>query len=143
MKVRSHAGLVSFLTLAVAGIVPMAANAQSADMKDMVAKADANKDGNITWAEITALRTSSFERLDRNSDGVINSADRPRGPMAGRFDQALVKVQTDFDTDRDGEITQNEMLTAPAPLFERGDVDGDGVLTSQEMAALAPDTAAQ
>lgn len=110
--------------------------AQPADMQEMINKADANGDGDITWSEIEAVRLEAFQRVDRNGDGVVNTADRPPRAFAGRFDQALERLQADFDSDQDGQITEAEMLAAPAPIFEQGDTDGNGVLTADEMAAL-------
>ena len=125
----------------VAGLAAMPALAQPANMQEMFEKADANGDGDIAWSEIEALRLESFERADRNSDGVVNTADRPPRAFAGRFDQALQRLQADFDGDRDGQITKEEMLNAPAPMFEQGDVNGDKLLTSEEIAALRSERA--
>ncbi|MEM7767796.1 MAG: EF-hand domain-containing protein [Pseudomonadota bacterium] len=109
---------------------------QEPSPEQMMARADANGDGDISWDEVMTLRTQSFERLDRNDDGVVSVDDRPRGPMAGRFDTGLARVQVQFDADGDGQVTEEEMMGAPAPAFEQGDVDEDGVLTAEEIAAL-------
>lgn len=134
--------LTAIIAASATVVVVMAnyAVAQTADRDEMVARADANGDGDISWSEITTLRIDSFNRLDRNSDGVVNADDSPVRPFAGRFNQALERLQADFDADRNGEITKDEMLNAPAPMFEQGDVDDDGVLTAEEMAALRANT---
>ncbi|MEL6828789.1 MAG: hypothetical protein AAFO63_01500 [Pseudomonadota bacterium] len=120
-----------------------AAEAQSADRASMIERADTNQDGDIAWSEVTAMRSQAFAQLDRNGDGVINTQDSPPRAFAGRFNEALERVQADFDSDRDGEITQDEMFNAPAPMFEAGDTDGNGVLTAQEMAALQSSAASR
>ena len=112
------------------------ANGNNDNQSEMIARADADGDGDITWDEVTALRVKTFDRLDRNNDGVVNANDRPPRRFAARFNDALEKLQKDFDSDRDGEITEEEMLNAPAPMFAQGDANDDGVLTSEEMAAL-------
>jgi len=129
------------LTLMLAGSVAMAiaaapAIAQQPNVEEVLARADANGDGDISMDEVMAFRASSFTQLDRNGDGVISVDDRPRGPFAARFDEAFERVQASFDGDRDGTVSQDEMMGAPTPAFERGDVDGDGVLTAEEIAAL-------
>ena len=110
--------------------------AQSPDADELISRADLNGDGDISWEEVLDMRANSFERLDRNSDGVVSKDDSPARPFAARFNEALERLQADFDTDRDGEITKEEMMSAPAPLFEQGDIDGDDVLTADEMAAV-------
>lgn len=125
--------LVGSAALAVTAAPAMA---QQPNPDEMLARADANGDGNISMDEAMALRAQSFAQLDRNGDGVISGDDRPRGPFAARFDQAFEQVEANFDGDRDGQVTEDEMMSAPAPAFERGDLDGDGVLTAEEMAAL-------
>ncbi len=127
---------LSAITLTLNSLVAVHAVGQSADPEELIARADANEDGNISWEEVVALRSGAFDRLDRNTDGIVNSQDRPRGPLAVRFDNAFARVQADFDTDRDGELTKEEMLGAPAPMFEQGDLDADGMLTAEEMTAL-------
>ncbi|MEL6725256.1 MAG: hypothetical protein AAFP81_19860 [Pseudomonadota bacterium] len=129
-------GLAVSIGLASTCLAAMPAAAQASNMQEMVEKADANGDGDISWSEIEAARLEVFQRVDRNGDGVVNTADRPPRAFAGRFDQALERLQTDFDSDRDGQITEAEMLAAPAPIFEQGDTDENGVLTADEMAAL-------
>lgn len=136
---------VTAAAFALVGVSLMAetAIAQMPDRSEMIARADTNQDGDIAWSEVTAMRSQSFDQLDRNGDGVINTDDSPPRAFAGRFNEALERVQADFDSDRDGEITQEEMLNAPAPMFEAGDTDGNGVLTAQEMAALQSSAASR
>ena len=135
---RLKLGLAVSACLAISGLMELSASAQEANMQEMIKKADANGDGDIAWSEVETLRLESFERADRNGDGVINTADRPPRAFAGRFDKALKRLQADFDGNRDGQITKEEMLNAPAPVFEQGDVNGDKILAAEEIAALRP-----
>lgn len=123
---------------ALAGGLVMFAAASSASAQDgsRVAEADANGDGNIAWQEMLDMRAATFERLDRNGDGVANSSDSPRfGPGKSKFNEALGKLKN-ADANGDGQITRTEMMDAPSPLFEAGDTNGDKVLSSDELAAL-------
>lgn len=129
--------LAFFLASSAAmAITISAAVAQGANPEEMIAQADANGDGDISWDEVMALRAKSFDKLDRNDDGVISADDRPAGFFAARFDDAFKRVEANFDGDRDGQVTRDEMMGAPAPLFQKGDVNQDGVLTTEELTAL-------
>ena len=130
LTARAALALLAFFATA------SSAGAEKPDRQEIIAKADADGDGNVSWDEVTALRRDSFARMDRNGDGVVSADDSPPRFFAGRFNTALERLQTDFDGNRDGEITEDEMLSAPAPLFEQGDTDGDGILTAAEMASL-------
>ncbi len=135
---------VGLLTISATTIMAApVAFSQIANPEEMIARADANEDGDISWDEVVAFRSGSFDQLDRNGDGVISADDSPARPFAGRFNEAFERVQANYDGDRDGQVTRDEMLNGPAPVFERGDVDGDGVLTADEMAAITPEFAAQ
>lgn len=54
---------------------------------DMLAEMDANKDGEITQAEVTAAQKARFKKADKNADGMLNEAEqkalRPGGPRKG------------------------------------------------------------
>jgi hypothetical protein len=121
--------VTSVLVFALAGT----ALAQSLER---LAEADANGDGNITWQEMLDMRSSIFGRLDRNGNGVVDRNDSPGfGPGKSRFDQAFDSLK-DADANGDGRITRSEMLNAPAPMFEKGDTNGNRVLSASELAAL-------
>ncbi|MEM6682607.1 MAG: hypothetical protein AAF607_10220 [Pseudomonadota bacterium] len=110
----------------------MADNKQ--DMDRMLEQADQNRDGNIAWDEVVEMRTKMFSRLDRNGDGYADMDDSPKR-FRGRFEQALNSM-TQFDTNNDGRISKTEMLEGKAPAFEKGDTNGDNVLTAEEFSAL-------
>jgi hypothetical protein len=139
IKFQIRAGFAALLM--VAFVSP--ANAQNRDPLDMLAEADANNDGAIAWTEVVALRTQNFNRLDRNSDGVISASDRPRGPFGARFDEAFAQVQRQFDANSDRRVTRAEMIGAPAPVFTEGDTNSDGVLSAEELSAIREAVAAR
>ena len=74
-------GLAVSIGLASTCLAAMPAAAQASNMQEMVEKADANGDGDISWSEIEAARLEVFQRVDRNGDGVVNTADRPRAKL--------------------------------------------------------------
>ncbi|MEL6831086.1 MAG: signal transduction protein, partial [Pseudomonadota bacterium] len=115
----------------------MGINSAAAQTAEGLARADANGDGSIEWQEVLDMRSSGFERMDRNSDGLVNETDRPRfGPGKNRFQEAFDQLASTADTDNDGSITKSEMMDAPAPLFESADSNADGVLAPDELSAL-------
>jgi hypothetical protein len=138
-KLPIGAGLAALVM--VACVSPAAA--QNRDPLEMLAEADANNDGAISWSEVVALRTQNFNRLDRNSDGVISASDRPRGPFGARFDEAFAQVQSQYDVNSDRRITRAEMIGAPAPAFTQGDTNNDGILSAEELSVLRATLAAR
>ncbi|MEL6541642.1 MAG: hypothetical protein AAFP79_05480 [Pseudomonadota bacterium] len=118
--------------LIILGAQPAAA--QSADdVEALLQKADANRDGQVTWSEVVELRAKSFSRLDRNGDGYADKDDRPM-MFGGKFDQAMTKVAR-FDTNGDGRISKAEMIEADAPAFTKADANGDKIVTTEEIKA--------
>ena len=102
-----------------------------------LAAADSNGDGAIEWQEVVDMRAAGFERMDRNSDGVVNLDDRPRfGPGKSRFTEAFEGLVANADANGDGSISKTEMLEAPAPLFTTADVNEDGILSAEEIESL-------
>ena len=72
MRVLAFITLVAFSTSGCIGLAVRAvAQPRKPDYADMLARADANKDGVITRAEFTDARARLFARMDRNGDGYL------------------------------------------------------------------------
>ncbi|MFN3229571.1 MAG: EF-hand domain-containing protein [Asticcacaulis sp.] len=128
------------LALIAALAVLFGTSAATAQSLDRLSEADANKDGNITWSEVMAMRTGIFERLDRNTDGFVDNKDSPSfGPGKSRFQDAFEKVKS-FDANGDGRVSRKELLNAPPTVFAEGDTNGDKILSSKELSALRAKT---
>ncbi|AEG50247.1 EF hand repeat-containing protein [Sphingobium chlorophenolicum L-1] len=69
----------------------------------MLMMADANKDGAVTKAELTAALETRFARLDANKDGKLDQADRDMLRQ-----QRLDKRFAALDTDKNGQISKAE-----------------------------------
>jgi Ca2+-binding EF-hand superfamily protein len=111
------------------------AQSQGEGMK-MLANADANRDGVITRDECAQARTANFTRMDRNKDGAVSKADfkrltRFKPDAASRLDTLIGAM----DTNKDGKATRAEFESAPMPLFDRADANGDGRIDASELAA--------
>lgn len=80
----------------------------------MMAKADANKDGKISKAELTAALDARFARMDANRDGKLTQEDRALNREA-RMDKRFAAM----DTDRNGQISKAEFKAAHQARFDR------------------------
>ena len=123
----------------------------------LMAMADANKDGKISKAELTAALDARFTKMDANKDGKLTKEDRELGRQA-RLDERFAAL----DSDKSGQISKAEfaagheqrarpdggegrhmgraghhgfgkgmMMRGPG----RGDADKDGTLTRAEFMA--------
>jgi len=107
-------------------------------LSKMLKDADANEDGSTTKQEFATHRAEQFSKLDANSDGVINTKDKPRrGPIRKKkMGEALAKVIPQYDTDLDGTVTRVEWNTLKADPFELLDANGDGAIETAEIPAV-------
>jgi Ca2+-binding EF-hand superfamily protein len=95
-------------------------------------RSDVNNDGSVTREEFIAARTDHFAKLDRNSDGSIDSNDVRKRRMKGGGGDFLVGQ---FDTDGDKKVSKEEFVNGPTTLFDRADANKDNVLDAKELAA--------
>ena len=99
----------------------------------MFENADANHDGSIARDEFIAARAEAFAKLDQNSDGVIDDADRRNPPReGGRGERMMARV----DANSDGKISKDEFVNGATPMFDRADTDGNGALDARELEAV-------
>lgn len=87
--------------------------------------ADANRDGVITLEEVTAQADKQFARLDRNSDGVLDPADREamRKEMA---DYRVLRFLHVHGATQDGKVTREQFTKVAKERWARMDHAGDG-----------------
>ena len=81
--------------------------------------ADANKDGTITKAELTASLEARFAQLDANKDGKLTKEDRDI-----RRQQRLDERFAALDTDKNGQISKAEYQAGHQPRADRGPETG-------------------
>jgi Ca2+-binding EF-hand superfamily protein len=127
-------------TIAIAAFAVFAAApafAQSNDPYALMMSADADGDGKVSRDELIASRDQMFAKLDRNSDGVLDEADRrkTRPRIASMQTARIDEIKKDFDANGDGAVTKEEFVNGPTPLFDRADADADGFVTKEEAKA--------
>lgn len=73
-----------------------------------------------------------IERLDANSDGVIDKSD-----LEARSGEAIAFAKRQrmhvLDKDRDGKVTKDEFAARPKQRFADLDLDGDGKITASDL----------
>lgn len=98
----------------------------------LLAGADANKDGVITWEEATALAVTQFARHDRNGDGVVDAADL-EALRAEMVDYRVKRTLHHHGAGTDGKLTREQFMAKANERFARLDRDNDGVISRAEM----------
>jgi Ca2+-binding EF-hand superfamily protein len=113
----------------------------------MFAQVDANADGAVSLDELGAIKTKApasgqtapaiadvFAALDRNGDGGLQSGEFTPDKL---FDQStlgtMLSAQEYRDADPEARTAANK--AAVEALFERADLDGDGLLNQNEIDA--------
>ena len=99
-------------------------------------RADVNKDDAVTREEFITARAEHFTKLDRNSDGYIDSNDVPERLAKRRAQNGGGDILAkQFDADGDGKVSKEEFVNGPTSAFDRADTNKDNVLDTKELAA--------
>lgn len=93
--------------------------------------ADANKDGVVTLDEALAAAEKRFAGLDRNKDGVIDTADRD-ALRAETVDYRVKRFIHYFGADADGKVTKEQFAAKAKERFARMDLNNDGTISRDE-----------
>jgi hypothetical protein len=124
------------LSLAAAGCA--AAQMRGANRGQFLDNADANKDGVITREEFQRARMATFDKIDRNHDGFLDSDDAPkfRRRASGGNGERLQALKDELDQNGDGRVSREEFANGPMLAFDKADANHDGKLDSAEVDAF-------
>jgi len=108
------------------------------------ARMDVNGDGKVTLTEFKNARVTMMMRADANKDGKLSKVELETGMAAMRKGggDAAGKGKGGgmmfgmMDGNKDGFLTRPEIEKMIERRFQRIDVNGDGALSSSEMAAM-------
>jgi Ca2+-binding EF-hand superfamily protein len=126
----------TFVSAALLILLSTPAMAQMRGGEGIFERADADNDGSVTREEFSAARTGQFAKLDRNSDGYIDSNDVPKRLAARRQQKGGGDFMVgQFDADGDGKVSKEEFVNGPTLAFDRADTNKDNVLDAKELVA--------
>ena len=107
---------------------------------------DANGDGVVSASEFDKAGRQRFQRMDDNHDGVIDKAEVAdlRKRMAERMGTSSAAgnrpdMIAQMDANKNGEITQAEVVGAQKARFKKADKNADGMLNAAEQKAMRPE----
>lgn len=125
------------ITVAVctALLAPVAIAQKQPDVsKQIFARADLNRDGEIDLTEFHKDIVNAFHALDLNRDGYITISEIRSIPDRARVELLLVVLRK-RDTNRDSRLSFKEVVTARMAFFEAADRNNDDRLSLAEVTA--------
>jgi len=127
--------------LLFAASLTAASAAGRGDQKFDFSTIDADGNGEITQAEITAFEAAKFAEADTNGDGLL-SKEEMLAQVSARFENApsdrverrIDRVISHLDENEDGSISLEERQSSErsARMFERLDEDDSGTISAEE-----------
>lgn len=95
---------------------------------------DGDKDGKLSMAEISSRAEKRLFRLDQNSDGSVGKDEIEIWLQKGA-ERRRELMLADYDANRDGAITREELAAFVTAEFGKADKDGDGAVNLEESRA--------
>lgn len=145
-------------TILTGGLVSLALAGTAIAAPPHDARADLDKDGQVTKAEISSQIDLRFRAIDANANGQLDQAEMQAAreqhrakraerraangaDMAGkRKGEHKGEQRADrrgkIDANGDGIVSRDEFGARALQRFERADANGDGVVTQDERAAM-------
>ncbi len=110
----------------------------SSSFPTMATTLDADGDGGVSQQEIEAYLSQRFTFLDADGNGTVTrdefrSAEERDKTLQRQKQEYLDRTFGRLDSDSDGQLTKQELLAGAAQRFMRTDLNGDGLLTSDDI----------
>ncbi len=102
---------------------------------------DADGNGEITQAEVTAAAASRFANADSDGNGLLSKEEilaqmqaRTNGNASDRFERRIDRMISHLDANDDGSISLEEQQASDrtSRMFERLDADDSGTISQAE-----------
>ncbi|MEX1035324.1 MAG: EF-hand domain-containing protein [Sneathiella sp.] len=104
-------------------------------------KLDKDGSGTVSIEEMTVRRKEFFDKLDKDKSGAISKEEAKafRESMhESRKERHSTRLLEILDTDGNGTVSSDEFAAASSQRFEAADSNGDGVLSADELPNLRP-----
>ena len=124
--------VIGAVMLAVPAAVYAATEVKSYKHERMFDRHDTNKDGKISKEEIDPRWANIFEKMDANADGFITKEEAKAGRKMMKEARMEMMISV-LDSDKNGELSEQEVTDFVIQNFKKADANGDGSLTSDEM----------
>ena len=92
---------------------------------------DADANGKLSLAEINARAEKRILRMDRDDDGTVSGAEIEAWLKQG-MEKRRDFLLADYDTNRDGVISRDELSAVVSIEFGKADKDADGGVSLDE-----------
>lgn len=115
---------------------PAAATIMAEPVAMMLAGFDADGDGRVTRAEMTAGVARSFAAIDTAQAGTLGYIAFADWAERWLGDRNAVPSPFEADRDGDGKVTLAELQTRLAAIFDRLDANHDGTLSHAELLTI-------
>ena len=126
---------------------------------------DTNKDGEISFEEMTAKSTERFSKLDKDGNGTVSFEEMTvekkeifdkldkdgNGSISKEEAKAFHELKREMrkerhskrileilDTDKDGTVSKEEFAASSDERFQKADENNDGVLSGDELQKMGP-----
>lgn len=99
---------------------------------------DANRDGELTKAELLAEVEKAFSGYDSNKSGKVESDEVQNNNVRSALGGFVKQHRDEIDANHDSAITKDELLNVVTRMFSRADQDSDGKLSKEETKDATP-----
>ncbi len=123
------------IALCAAILTGGALSAQAGPFSNIFDKFDLNKNGSLNFSESKAMVDPFFNLSDKNKDGMLSPAEQQQAINTLKKDREKARQVREFkrqDTNKDKNVSRQEMHAHLLTLFKFMDSDNNGEITLNE-----------